>query len=588
MKKIILPLVLLTVLALSVVPALATPTAQLNDLARYFPADTPVFIASSIDTAYFETLDGLLARVAEIAPPGAIPITSISDALDMALADGLPGKTFSGDIRPWLGDTLAIGVLDIPMDEPLSSRGALRRLNPGNGDAPFIMALAINDRAAATNFITSAMAANNSPAKQTEGDGFTLLEDPSDDETALVIRDDVILLSNQRDRLVKGGLPDGSLQGNPAFADAFNNLPETDYNLTIYADVSPFIDEALASDPEAAATMGALMPLFNSIGPVTMGGTILDNTSLILDGAMTFDPATYAEVGLPSIFTLAPFDPGFAAHVPANAPLAIFGTSLNLQFENMLASFNMQADALGEEVEDMQEGLEQAQGAFTEFTGLDLQEDVFGWMTGNYALFIALNPELNTSSAFGVFATVPADFGFAVEATDPVKAAALVEGLTQGLERSIAAFGGSDDETEIAVTQETIVGASTTVITIKAEGAPWPIELLMGANGEVFALGTRNAVQAIFARDGGLPANAAYQQAGNYLLANAYSVTYLGTEGLLPLADLMEAFGEDNNQMLMMAGVARDVLGLINSMSTSSSVDADGTTRGRFVLSLSE
>jgi hypothetical protein len=224
---------------------------------------------------------------------------------------------------------------------------------------------------------------------------------------------------------------------------------------------------------------------------------------------------------------------------------------------------------------------------FTQFTGLDLREDVISWMTGNYAMFIQLNPELNTSSAFGVFATFPVDFGLAVEATDPAKAAATVEGLTKGIEQAVTMFGGSSDETEVVITNETIVGTSTTVITITAEGAPWPIELLMGANGEVFALGTRNAVQAIFARDGGLPSNAAYQNAQTYVLADAYGLGYLGTEGLLPVADLIAAMNDDEEDSAQVQAV-RDVLNLIRSATISQSFNADGTARGRAVLTLSE
>ena len=68
MRKLLIPLILFAILAVGIAPALATPTSELNDLARYFPADTPIFFASRFDDAYFETLDSLLAKVAEITP----------------------------------------------------------------------------------------------------------------------------------------------------------------------------------------------------------------------------------------------------------------------------------------------------------------------------------------------------------------------------------------------------------------------------------------------------------------------------------------------------------------------------------------
>jgi hypothetical protein len=66
------------------------------------------------------------------------------------------------------------------------------------------------------------------------------------------------------------------------------------------------------------------------------------------------------------------------------------------------------------------------------------------------------------------------------------------------------------------------------------------------------------------------------------------SLVYLGTEGLLPLTDLITAFNNDDDEAEAMAQSARDVLGLINSFTISQSIDADGTSRSRLVLTLSE
>ena len=239
-------------------------------------------------------------------------------------------------------------------------------------------------------------------------------------------------------------MPDGSLGSSAAFTGAMDKLPADDYNLTVYMALGDLFTEALQQESQATqATMSAIMPLLNAIGPVAIGGTILNDVSLTLDYAMELDTSAYEDIGLPSPTNLAPLDPAFAAHVPADAPLVIFQTGLGYNFDGMMAGLDLQAEAMGEEGAQIQEGIAQFEAMFTQFTGLDLREDVISWMTGNYAVFLKLNPELNTSSAFGVFATFPVEFGLAVEATDPTQAAATVEGLTKGIEQAVTMFGGS-------------------------------------------------------------------------------------------------------------------------------------------------
>ena len=590
MKRLLVLFTILTVSLVSIVPALATPVDELNDLARYFPADTPIFFSSRIDAAFFDALDEVVARVAEVAPPGAIPPMTISDALDQAIAEGLPEKTFSGDIRPWLGDTLAVGVLEIPEGATSSPQQALRRAS--SSDAPFVMAIAINDREAATTFITDAMTENEAEFTQTDEDGFTILEDPSDDDAIIVIRDDVILISNQPANIRSGGVPDGNLQANADFAAALANLPGDDYNITGYMDLGTIIQKAADADPEAVEEISSVMPLINALGPTSLGATILEGVSLTIDIAQAVDPAIYEEMGLGDMLSqMAPLDPEFAVHIPAGTPLAYHDTNLALRWESGMAGLNSQMAMLGAQGAEIDEVREQGLAMFTQFTGLDFEEDVISWMTGDYALFLMLNPDLDTTSQFGVFQTFPADFGIAIEATDPEQAAATVEGLTQGIEQLVTMRSSSDEEEEevtVEITNETIVGASTTVITITAPDAPWPIELLLGANGEVFAFGTRNAVTSIFARDGGLPSSSTYTRAQDFLLPGSTSVAYLNPEGLLPLADLVMTFSNDNADTEEIAQTMREAFGLVASGTVSQSIDENGISRTRMVLTLSQ
>jgi hypothetical protein len=152
----------------------------------------------------------------------------------------------------------------------------------------------------------------------------------------------------------------------------------------------------------------------------------------------------------------------------------------------------------------------------------------------------------------------------------------------------IAVGADEDEEVSLEITTETIVGTEVSVFTLQSAEMPWPVELLIGANGEVFALGTRNAVQSILARDGGLPSNAVYASAQSLLLDNTYSQFYLGLEGLLPLADLAESMARNNDDAEANAEAIRNLIGLIRGGLVSQSIDADGNAVTRLVLTLSE
>jgi hypothetical protein len=581
-------LLTVTVLALSALPALATPISELTDLARFFPAQTPIFASARIDDAFFETLDGVVAKVGAALPAGAIPPMTIVQALDMALADATPPMQFQADIRPWLGDTFAFGINEIPMN----SSG----MDLAN-DGVFMIAVAITDRAAATAWLTGTLDANNEGYTRTDEADYTIIVPAdADAEAAVVIRDGVLLLTNQSALATR--LPDGSLASSATFTDAFSRLPETDYNAAVYLNLPTVLEAAAASDPEAAQVMGVLGGVMSALGPQAWGFTIIDGVSLTMDAVQVLgDLSAIEALGLPTT-PPAPLNPQFAAHIPAGAPLVILGTDLNRSFAGALTGFEAQMNLMAEaglgDAADMQEfeqGIAQIESAFTMFTGLDLREDVFGWMTGNYGLFMMINPKLNLSSPFGIFQAFPVDFGLAVEVTDPQAAVAMVEGLTKGLEQlGEMAASQSNNETEVAITSETIVGANVTVVTITIPDAPWPVELVMGANGEVFALGTRSAVTAMFARDGGLPSNAAYTRALGYALDNPVSLAYLGTEGLLPLADLITTFAdEDDAEAQANADILRQVLNLIPSGTVSQAYSADGTSAlTRLTLTLAD
>ncbi len=580
MKRTLLVLVMALSLLLGIIPALAVPPADLNALGRYFPADTPIFVSMRIDDDFIETLDGLLDRL-RTAFPDDIPPTSLREMLDEGIRETNPEGTFQSEVRSWLGDTASFG---------LTSFELLADDDSSNDDeAPFYFAISITDRAAAVEFFEGIIPEDN-VARTDEADYTLLVDTQADSEAGIYINDEVLLFTNTRDMLPHRAPLTTSLRDNSAFNDALALLPETDYNATLYLDLAALLQAAAANDPEAAEAMDMFGPLLGGLGPQVMGFTILNDTSLTIDMAQSVgDLSALMGQGF-SMPALSPISPDFARRVPANAPLMIQGTDLNAYFNanlnNTLAALRQQAETTGEmSVEEVEENIAEMEQAFTAFTGLDLRDDLLAWMTGDYALFLTLNP--NLAQFVSMPTEMPVEVGFAVAVTDPDAAQNTVTGLTRTLNQlsALISAGGQDNPNAptSGVTSERIGGAAVSVLTIKTPEVRFPVELLLGANDEVFALGTRSAVTAILTGDGGLAANPAYRAAQALVVPDAINLAWLNMDGLTPILDIVTMFARPDE-----SAQVRALFNLIDSGIITSAIDENGQNRVRLVLILSE
>jgi len=597
MKKYLILILLIVVLALSALPTLALPPTDLNALARYFPADTIIFASARTDDEFFVTLDSLVARIGA-AIPDVMPPMTFSEALDEIVGELNDEATFANTIRPWLGDvaSLAVTSLDTAMDQNDFS----------NGEAPVIFAFSIKDRAAAGAFLDDVIARNSDDFERVEKEDYVLVLDANDDaegkvmQSAFMLYEDVLMVTNDASSLPTDGLPTEALSSNVDFTSAMSELPEDSYNLTAFIDFGEFFQIAMQNQPEAVEAMGAFGSIFNVIGPQVWGFTILDDVSATIDVVQKIGDLSALESTGFVMGTSTPIDPAFAVHVPANASLAIFASDLKTSIGGALDNLVNMSEAIAElpntngmSPDDIQQALAQFEETFTAITGLDFRSDVLDWMTGDYALFMMLNPALDTSSMMGLMQVFPVDFGLAIEATDPAAAQNMVEGLARGLNQTLTMAGLSGDATEepgnpkVEIASEDLNGTDVTVITITAPNMPWTIELLMAANDNVFALGTRSAVTAILNPDGGLPSNPEFVRSQAFMLDNPTSLAWLGTEGLLPLADLAGAFGSRSSSTDAQAEQIRNALGLFSSGTITSTMSED-VSLVRLVLTFSE
>lgn len=607
MKKRLLLFALAALLVLSALPALAAAPADLNALARYFPADTPMLVSARIDDDFLATINSLAEAIA-LRFPDANMDQSLQEALDEAVQRIYPDGDFQTTVRPWLGNTVSVA--------PLSFALAFDSSSMNDDEIPVLIAVSIKDSAAALDFIVNGLNYGRTPFFQTTGDGYTLLvveqtQMPAslDGAQLIVVRDDALLLSANTDTSLytPDSLPAPSLLDQPQFSAALGLLPADSYNMTIYADMVNDILAASASFDADMSGPGMLSMLEQigfsaaSVGPQVIGFTILDNAVLTIDSAQSLDPtAAPLMAAIPR-----PVNPAFAARIPAGVPLALHGADLKTQLETAAEGFNVAMEAMaaqpGMDAAEVEEAREQVRkqiaqvnNLFTSFTGLNFTEDVLSWLDGDVIAFIGLNPNLDTTDPMGLMMVFPVEMGIGIEATDPAKAQAAVEGFTKALNQLAAMANMSMSNSapeggqagEITVTTENLAGTTVTVLTLTASDLPWPVELLLGAINSVFALGTRGAVSAIFAADGGLPASATFRAAQAYMLPNPTSVAWLDPAGLLPLADIAEAYMQGPGAADDVDAV-RSLLTFIRSGTITSAYDVENNVaRARITLEL--
>ena len=109
MKKLLVSFVLVAGL-LGALPVSAS-VDDLTALARHFPDNTTMFVAFRTDDAFFADLDDFLAGIQALAPEVGTA-ASVLDSLDLFTLSAVGRPSFAREVRPWLGSTGAVGLLE--------------------------------------------------------------------------------------------------------------------------------------------------------------------------------------------------------------------------------------------------------------------------------------------------------------------------------------------------------------------------------------------------------------------------------------------------------------------------------------------
>lgn len=541
-------MVLLLVVLLGVVllPAAAAPISDLNALAQYFPSKTPVLASFRTDADYLDTLDALSQRLQTALPDA--DIIPLRQALDEAIAEaGVFGSDdFETVMRPWLGDVASLGVISLDMAFAASRN---------SDDTPFLLAVQVTNRAAAEAFWDRTLTDVARFSRSTDGD-FTVYTPPAVDQgdvPFVAVGNAVMFISSQRELLPLSART--GLNSNETFVSTLALLPESDYNISIFMDLGESLSKAIAAQPDVMQQPGisSVLPLLQNLPPQAIGFTILDERSFVMDIAQPFG-ALLETLQAMDVMTEPPgaVNPAFAGRIPAGTPLVIHATDLGSTYRQAVASFRSQvaifAEAGGDAmpmpdiptIEDFDRALAQFKVAVQGVTGLNFDEELLPALNGDYALYLGLNPALAEASGMrALMQQLPVDFGVLIAIDDP----AVIDTLVAGLTNTFEALPNENRDTEITLGSETIGSETVTIVTIRTDDVPFPIELVIGGDDEVFFLGTPDAARASLNPDGTLLSDPAYQEAAGYLLSDPRSVAYLSSGGLLPLANVIRETG---------------------------------------------
>ncbi|MCU0499937.1 MAG: DUF3352 domain-containing protein [Anaerolineae bacterium] len=492
MKKFLFVLVLLL---LSVQGLFAQTEVNAFEAAQYFPSETAFFAAVRLDDPYIDQLDGVINFVATGLNDFGVPNLTIRQALQMS---GFPFDTDT--LLAVLGDYAAVGIT------------LLEDNNPDPNLTYFVIQLA--DPEGARQLLRE-----NLPMAEETDTGFVL------GEAAFNLTDDLLIISDSSANLTT--LPTDTLANDPDFQNALGKLPAPGYNVGAYVNLNRL--------PQVPNELGALLTAYSAAGNAIFGLTILDNRTYVIDQAVIG-----AET---SPMTATAIDPDFARLIPSDADLYVQATDFTALYNTLFTEIerlqSLQAEIDGTTPPNQPDPREQIEAGLA-MAGIDLEQDILSWTTGEYAAFTRLdtaaivadlleNP--NRIDLNGRF-----DFGLLIEATN----AQAAQNFSGKIGLLLQQAAQSNPQPDVTVSSETIEGLTVTQVSVQAplgtDQTPLNLDVVIGANEDVFFIATLDAVTTLLTGGESLADTSEYQSALTYALPNPTTFWYTTGEGLITLA----------------------------------------------------
>jgi len=567
-------------------------------LAVHYPQDTAAWFTVRTDDDVIAELDGVLDLIKDGVPfvPRSI---SVPELLDDATQDVFgsfeegEGETFATAIRPWLGDSAAIGITSI---EALISA-------EGDADAArqILFSVEITNRAAFLDTLGGLTQRYNVPVETSENGDFTILVIEDDTTpTYIAVNDDVMLMTFAEDALPLDGL-ETSLLDNERFTTLRDRLPAPSYNIALYLDQEQIQRANLNQIPGAVPLL--LRDFAEANGQQMVGFTILDERTLTIDVTQQTDVfPLLQELGIEIEYVVDSVDLAFAENIPGDAPIVIHSTDLGPSFLlffdiiRQLSDLVEEQGGLGDLIAQIPDsGLsadEQAALNAFEFKGIigffnagfagltarNLEREILPWMDGDFATFIRILPGINEE------VPILPDTAFMIDS----------DSATGGAADFVTALIESADVYDTPHTIEQIVGNDALVFSILELLSPdTPIEeprtdFIFTSKDEMFIFGTREAVRDSLLGDGTLAGSDAYQAASAYFLPETQQVYYIGFQPFVDLINQMVEEGFIRSRPAQQARQGARVIELFESATITAVADDTGASTVRLTLTLSE
>ena len=236
------------------------------------PPDAVVYLEADIsgDGDQPAKLDALLSELGEIPLLGTPvePKDLIAQALEDSAADSGVDFSFTEDVEPWLGDTVAIGVRSLDEEEP-----------------GIVLSIAVEDEEIARDAlerITAQEDGSTTTAEEYDGVSYSLSEA---DDLAVGIFDEMLVLSTagEFEAAVDASRGD-SLADDDAVGAAFDALPE-ERLASAFVNVEGAVESEVNTEAEQVRLDGVREAVPELLEPVAVGA-IAGERSLALDVAV--------------------------------------------------------------------------------------------------------------------------------------------------------------------------------------------------------------------------------------------------------------------------------------------------------------
>ncbi len=302
--------------------------------------------------------------------------------------------TYEDDIKPWLGSEVTLAVPDL-----------MSSINNPSETPPIVIAVRTTNKEASDNFISKIL------AQATEdGDAFSeetysevtlhIQQDQPENEGVIMTTFDDFVIASNNNALVKemidkaqGNSEAPSLTENAKYQKIVNELPPQAI-ATMYIEIYGIFETAIKeSGVELLPEQTKDLEAFEAVG---VAGTLQPN-GIQFDVVVTYNVEKMSERMKASLQQ--PGSPNAVLNdIPADALFVYNGNNLNNIWQQTRASLESNPD-FGEGIKDLEQEL-----------GLSIDENIFGWMTGEFALvLLEIAPPDQSSPPLGGYVLIGTD-----------------------------------------------------------------------------------------------------------------------------------------------------------------------------------